>query len=135
MPRRGPHPSFVDMTGQVRGHWTVLRRTPNSAAGAEWECCCACGALKVIRGIALRRDIPPCRVCGRRGWRRLPRGGARPAESERETPRQFGGDPEPIVLAARCTVCQSRHGCSGGACIVCGSSAVEFLPHVDGRAA
>jgi len=44
-------------------------------------------------------------------------------------------EPEPVVVAARCTTCQSWRGCSASQCLVCGSTAIEFLEHVDGRAA
>lgn len=62
--RGGTHPAFVDMTGQVKGPWTVLRRMQNDERGnAQWECRHECGAPQAILGTALRAGTPTCKAC------------------------------------------------------------------------
>ena len=63
----GSHPGFVDMTGEVKGPWTVLKRLPNSSGNAVWLCQHTCGATQSIEGIALRSSTPTCKTCKRRG--------------------------------------------------------------------
>jgi len=43
-----------DLTGQRFGRLTVLNRTESLKNCSAWECRCDCGAIKVIRGTALR---------------------------------------------------------------------------------
>jgi hypothetical protein len=53
-------PKAVDLSGQVFGELTVLRRngthvTPSGGKKAMWLCECSCGVRKVIAGESLRR--------------------------------------------------------------------------------
>jgi len=43
-----------DLSGQVFGRLTVLNRAESLSNFAAWNCQCECGAIKVIRGTALR---------------------------------------------------------------------------------
>jgi hypothetical protein len=48
-------PSYVDMTGERAGIWTVERRAGSRPrGGALWECRCDCGTVRVVAGDALR---------------------------------------------------------------------------------
>ncbi len=54
---------FIDMTGQMFGRLTVLKRVANTKAGqARWACRCSCGAETVVAGIVLRHGRS--RSCG-----------------------------------------------------------------------
>jgi hypothetical protein len=45
-----------DMTGQVFGRLTVLRRAPNNSAGdAHWVCSCSCGSPEIVVAAATLR--------------------------------------------------------------------------------
>lgn len=46
---------FVDLTGQVFGRWTVLKRSKVNIHGKPaWVCECSCGAVKSVAGSCLR---------------------------------------------------------------------------------
>lgn len=48
-------PSFIDMTGQRIGLWTVIEQGPNNASNAiRWLCRCDCGTTKLVTGQTLR---------------------------------------------------------------------------------
>jgi len=66
-------PTFNDLTGQVFGGLTVLKRSP-SAKGrhSRWLCLCKCGKKKIIQGNSLRSGVT--KSCGcRQGRSALPR--------------------------------------------------------------
>lgn len=47
--------NLIDMTGQVCGDWTVLRRDDGvHANGAHWICRCKCGTIRPVMGVYLR---------------------------------------------------------------------------------
>ena len=46
-------PSFIDLSGQTLGCWTVLYRMPGGR-GARWFCRCLCGTEKSVEGGHLR---------------------------------------------------------------------------------
>jgi hypothetical protein len=54
---RGAQYNFVDMTGKVIGHLTVVSRAANVAGVAQWKCQCDCGGTITRPGIALRAKI------------------------------------------------------------------------------
>lgn len=45
---------FIDMTGQVFGRLTVLKKVGNINGKATWLCECECGSQTVVRGDSLR---------------------------------------------------------------------------------
>lgn len=45
---------FIDITGQVFGELTVIRRSENKDGKAAWECLCVCGEKFIAIGTALR---------------------------------------------------------------------------------
>ena len=45
--------SFIDISGQKFGRWTVLQRTEKNA-GSAWNTICECGSLGSVDGYALR---------------------------------------------------------------------------------
>ena len=48
----------IDLTGQVFGNWTVLRRADiTKNGGATWLCRCVCGTERVVRSGGLRSGI------------------------------------------------------------------------------
>jgi hypothetical protein len=53
---------MIDLTGQKRGRWTVLRRAEWQHTSAAWLCRCECGTEKVVSGQALR--IGTSKSCG-----------------------------------------------------------------------
>lgn len=62
----------VDMTGQVFGELTVIRRVPSEgfkAEGARWLCKCSCGREHTARGNVIR--LGNVRSCGCRKAVRL----------------------------------------------------------------
>ncbi len=46
--------SAIDITGQVFGRWTVLKRGENQNGAAMWLCKCECGSISTIQGGNLR---------------------------------------------------------------------------------
>ena len=46
--------SAVDITGQVFGRWTVLKRGENQNGTAMWLCKCECGNINTVQGGHLR---------------------------------------------------------------------------------
>lgn len=63
--RHGTTP-LLDLTGQVFGRLTVIRRTATSK-NTSWHCRCACGGGHIVRGDLLRRGrVTHCRACGTR---------------------------------------------------------------------
>ena len=59
----------IDMTNQVVGELTVLKRVENSKDGkAQWECLCSCGNKRIVKGKDLRNQkITKCKKCSRKG--------------------------------------------------------------------
>lgn len=53
---------YIDLTGQVFGRLTVIKRTENPPSKRVWwDCACSCGESTVVRGISLRRqDTKSC---------------------------------------------------------------------------
>lgn len=52
-----------ELTGQVFGRWTVLRRAKNNIGGqTKWRCRCTCGTLRVVAGSSLRGGLS--KSCG-----------------------------------------------------------------------
>jgi hypothetical protein len=47
--------SFIDLTGQCFGRWTVIRRTQNRGKSPYWFCQCKCGKTAEVAGNNLRR--------------------------------------------------------------------------------
>lgn len=60
-----PTGTFVDVTGQTFGHWTVLAREASSAAYALWRCRCVCGTEKLLSTASLRMGRPKSCGCKR----------------------------------------------------------------------
>lgn len=52
----------VDMTGQTYGRLKVLHRGADMGGRVAWSCLCACGGVKLVPGINLRRG--DTRSCG-----------------------------------------------------------------------
>lgn len=50
-------PGLKDITGQIFGRLTVLSRAPNIKNATSWECKCACGTTKVVRGQDLKSQL------------------------------------------------------------------------------
>lgn len=64
--------SFIDMTGQHFGLWTVLAVSDEKdhvTRSTRWVCRCACGAVRVVNGHNLRRGITSSCGCSRTGER------------------------------------------------------------------
>ena len=55
--------SFIDLTGQRHGKWTVLEFVGSPQSKSLWRCRCDCGAVKVIRRSVLLKGIK--RACNR----------------------------------------------------------------------
>ena len=53
---------FKDLTGQVFGRLTVVRRAENMGRYVAWECQCSCGNTVIVRGNALSSGV--CKSCG-----------------------------------------------------------------------
>lgn len=54
---------YIDLTGQIFGRLTVIKRTehPPSCQQVWWDCVCSCGGTTMVRGISLRRqDTKSC---------------------------------------------------------------------------
>ena len=49
--------TFIDLTGQNFGKWTVIEKTNNrdSSGGILWKCACECGSIKEVSSNSLRR--------------------------------------------------------------------------------
>jgi len=47
-------PKFVDISGQIFGRWTAIKRIGTRAGGALWLCKCECGNTGEVRSNALR---------------------------------------------------------------------------------
>lgn len=45
---------FIDLTGQVFGHWTVLAFDCIHTGKSMWVCRCSCGTTKSVDGLTLR---------------------------------------------------------------------------------
>ena len=45
---------FIDLTGQVFGHWTVLRFDRIHNKASMWQCQCSCGTVRSVSGYVLR---------------------------------------------------------------------------------
>lgn len=57
---------LIDLTGQTFGMLTVLARADNSKHDrVMWQCKCACGEIRVVRGGHLRRGISKSCGCTR----------------------------------------------------------------------
>lgn len=57
--------SFIDLTGQIIGKLTVLKRAENTNKNeAQWLCACECGEKPIIKSKGLRRKERPTRSCG-----------------------------------------------------------------------
>lgn len=59
----------IDMTGQVIGKWTVIKRSNEkvNSDSAYWICQCECGTRQEIRGADLRRGKTlQCKYCARK---------------------------------------------------------------------
>ncbi len=56
--------SALNLVGLVFGKLTVVRRANGAASHSKWECACACGRTKVIRGTSLVTAGKPTRSCG-----------------------------------------------------------------------
>lgn len=78
--------TLIDMTGETKGEWLVLKRVASKHGSARWSCRHVaingrgkeCGAIAEIDGIVLRRKPPKsCAVC--RPYRRGRKLGARAA--------------------------------------------------------
>ena len=58
--------SFIDITGQKFGKWTVLKRVENSKDNqAQWLCECECGKQKIVLGKVLRNGTSASCGCAR----------------------------------------------------------------------
>src|SRR6266852_9786266 len=58
---------LIDLTGQVFGRLTVLRRVKTSRTRqALWECQCQCTRILMVRSFSLRRGISKSCGCSRR---------------------------------------------------------------------
>lgn len=61
-----------DLTGQVFGRLTVIKRLPNCSIKycAVWECRCECGVVKAVRGTYLTsKSVKSCGCLARQGSR------------------------------------------------------------------
>lgn len=55
---------LIDITGQVFGQWTVIKRAPNVGRKAYWLCRCSCGRERPVFGTRLRiGGSSKCRNC------------------------------------------------------------------------
>jgi hypothetical protein len=62
-PRKAPVPAFKDLTAQVFGRLTAVRRVPVVGTNRfRWECRCACGRLTEVAGSSLKCGTT--RSCG-----------------------------------------------------------------------
>lgn len=52
------HRTYIDMTGLVVNHWTVLR-LGDSSNGKKWWCLCKCGVEKQVQGEQFYADMGP----------------------------------------------------------------------------
>lgn len=60
---------LIDEAGNVYGEWTVLEVLPNVKPNRRglWRCSCSCGAIKNVRGSALRSGrSKSCRTCAQK---------------------------------------------------------------------
>jgi len=48
--------SFIDLTGQKYGRWTVLQLAENDGNGIKWLCRCDCGVERSVRANDLRQN-------------------------------------------------------------------------------
>ena len=53
---------FIDLTGQIFGRLTVIRRAPNKKTITMWTCLCGCGNTTIVDASALRSGNT--RSCG-----------------------------------------------------------------------
>jgi hypothetical protein len=131
------HPRFVDMAGQVVGHWTVANEAPGDNIGACWNCVCGqCGETQLIYGSELRTRAPQCMSCGKkskRGDKWPTKYERKPVASKPAPLRALDLDEVPVFRhLVRCSTCQSFQGFVGGRCLNCGRGTSEMLPHVVG---
>lgn len=62
--------TFIDITGQKFGWWTVLERVPNRYGKAYFKCRCRCGTEREVGAQQLRQK--KSESCGCFGMRRTP---------------------------------------------------------------
>lgn len=55
---------LIDMTGKQFGSWSVISRD-ETRTPAYWNCRCLCGALRIVSGMALRRNKTTSCGCNR----------------------------------------------------------------------
>ncbi len=64
--------NYIDMTGKVIGHWTVLNQAKISGRAMYWNCRCVCGKEKAVRGQCLRSGRSLSCGCKRSGMNPQP---------------------------------------------------------------
>jgi hypothetical protein len=56
--------SFIDLTGQTFGKYTVVEKAGNEKrGGVRWLCKCECGTVRVVPAYSLRRGVSSCIKC------------------------------------------------------------------------
>lgn len=69
--------NFTDLSGQIFGRWTVIKRAENTLRGvSQWYCRCECGIERVVLGASLLGGVSLSCSCLRIERRSLPLGEA-----------------------------------------------------------
>lgn len=69
--KKYPQRAFEDLSGSVKGRWTVLSLAGRGKRNElRWNCLCRCGTFKVVDGNTLRRgQSTGCAKCAKLGRR------------------------------------------------------------------